>query len=209
VTALFSKQPPEKPELWVFWMRSHDFVGNAIASVTDGLYSHTGLMVYNPDGVATCYEAIFAKGSIVKVDARQRFKEFLAESAKNQMCLVPITWATDTQIATALRYAESCVKDVAYGRWQLLAMLGAQRWGFPIRGSTTKQVCSELVARALGGGDVESACPCICDLRDSRHNRYDLVNPDSAFRQMMAIVAGYGNYTNNPPIMLHPDFQWS
>lgn len=203
MTALFSKQPPAKPELWAYWMRSHDWIGNAIAATTGGLWSHTGLLVYLPDGTACVYEALFAEGRIVKQDARQRLATFIATDYRNQLCAVPIAWADDTSVASAIEYAESCVRDVIYARWQLLAMLAAQRYGLPVPRSTTKQVCSEFVARALGGGDSEAAIPRICDLRDSRHKTYDEVTPDSAFRRVMAIVAGYGDYTHHPPIMQH------
>jgi hypothetical protein len=51
------------------------------------------------------------------------------------------------------------------------------------------------VARCLGGGDHETAAPVICDLRDSRHNTYNLVTPNSVARRLMDITAGYGPYT--------------
>lgn len=208
MTALFSKQPPAKPELWAFWMRTFEFVGNSIAAITGGLWSHMGILVYLPDGSAWVYEALFAEGKIVKQDARKRFATFIASDYRNQLCVVPVTWATDAAIASALEYAESCVKDVIYARWQLLAMLAAQRYGLPVPRSTTKQVCSEFGSRFFGGGDCETAVPRICDLRDVRCKTYDEVTPESAFRRMMAIVAGYGDFTHNPPIQNHPAFTY-
>jgi hypothetical protein len=179
-------------------MRSRDFVGNAIAAVTDGQWSHAGLLLFNPDGSAWCYEALFDKGRIVKQEARPRFRSFLRDNKDSQLCIVPVQSET-VFIAAALRYAESCVKDVAYGRWQLGAMLLAQRFGLPVPHSTTKQVCSEFLARTLGGGDNDHGAALIMDLRDTRHTTYDEVTPDSSFRRMMTLAAGYGDYTSNPP----------
>jgi hypothetical protein len=52
----------------------------------------------------------------------------------------------------------------------------------------------------IGSQDTEEGIAIIADLRDTRHSKYDLVTPDSGFRAMMAIVAGYGNFVHNPPI---------
>jgi hypothetical protein len=206
MTALFSKQPPAKPELWLYWMRSHDFIGNSIAMLTDGLWSHAGVLVYNPDGTAYVYEALFAEGKIVKQDARQRLATFCA-NIENQLCVVPVV-AEDYQVAAALRYAESCVGDVTYGRMQLLAMLAAQRYGAPMARSPKKQVCSEFQARCVGGGDDETAPCIIMDLRDDRHRPYDFVTPGSGFRRMMTLLAGYGDYTQHPPRTFSPIFDY-
>ena len=195
--------PPATPQLYAYWMRFRDWIGNSIAAVTDGQWSHAGLLLFNPDGGAVVYEALFGAGKIVKQDARKRFNSFLSDNADSQLCVVPVV-AEDWQVATALRYAESCVADVSYGRWQLGAMLLAQRWGLPVPRSTTKQVCSELLARTLGGGDDDAAAVLIMDLRDTRHTTYDEVTPDSTFRRMMAIVAGYGDFTHNPPRKTKP-----
>lgn len=196
--------PPATPQLFAYWMRSHDFVGNAIAAVTDGQWSHAGLLLFNPDGSAWCYEALFAEGKIVKQDARKRFQSFLKDNHDSQLCVVPIQ-AEDWQVIAALRYADSCVKDVTYGRWQLGAMLLAQRFWLPVFPSTTKQVCSELLSRILGGGDDERGAVLIMDLRDSRHSTYDRATPDSTFRRMMCIVAGYGDYTNPAVLKSSPE----
>ena len=205
--------PPSEPELWVFFMRSADFVGNSISALTDGDWSHCGLMLYTPNNDAVVYEAIFAKNAIVKRDARERFRAFSAESAKNRLMLVPLRHAGifcygEIAVDRVIEYAESCVKDVTYGRWQLLGMALAQRLGITalVGKSATKQVCSELVARCLGGGDHETDAPVICDLRDSRHNTYNLVTPNSVARRLMDITAGYGPYTRPFRPQLSPIF---
>ena len=202
--------PPASTEIWAYFMRSDDFVGNSIAALTDGDWSHAGLMVYHTCGIADVYEAIFADGKICKRDAKQRFTAFLAESPHNRLLLIPLHRDVlnygDAEVSLVIEYADSCVADVSYGRWQLIGMALAQRFGLSIPSSPTKQVCSEFLARCLGGGDHDEDAPIICDLRDDRHNTYDLVTPDSAKRRVMDIVAGYGAYTRKTLPQLSPEF---
>ena len=191
--------PPLRTELWLYFMRSYDFVGNAIAALTDGDWSHTGLMIYQPDGVAIVYEAIFSDNAIDCRNAKARFDSFLAEDPRNRLLLVPLRPAPFLygagEVSRVKAYADSCVADVSYGRTQLLGMMLAQRFGIPLPDSKTKQVCSEFVSRCLGGGDSDTEAPVICDLRDDRHDSYDLVTPDSAKRRLMDILSGYGPFT--------------
>ena len=195
----FTTPTPLQSELFVYVMRTYDFVGNAIAAITDGAWSHTGLGVRLPDNNARVYEAILADNAIDRRDARQRFSAMLTDDSRNRLCVIPLERCllgyNDADVLKVLTYADSCVKDVSYGTFQLLSMALAQRFGIPVPQSTVKQVCSEFVSRALGGGDDESAAPVICDLRDDRHTSYDLVTPDSGFRRTLAIVSGYGKAT--------------
>ena len=204
-------RPPAATELWAYWMRSADFVGNAIAALTDGAWSHAGLMVYHPTtNSAEVYEAIFADGKIDKRDAKARFQSFLDADLHNRRLLVPLRREVfgygDAEVQRVIDYADSCVRDVSYGRWQLLGMALAQRFGIPFPGSTTKQVCSELLARCLGAGDHEGDTPVICDLRDDRHDTYDLCTPDSTKRRLMDILAGYGDFTRKYAPLRSPAF---
>jgi hypothetical protein len=186
---------PKQPELYAFWMRSHDWIGNSIAALCDGEWSHAGVVAHMPDGSAVVYEALFAEGKIVKRDALTRFNSFLSADARNSLLVLPVECTSPDKVSACITYAESCVRDVSYGRFQLLGMALAQRFGITwfARQSTTKQVCSEVQARIFGGGDDESAPVRITDLRDTRHNRYDLVTPDSSKRRMTSILAGCGD----------------
>jgi hypothetical protein len=192
-------QPPMTRELWAFWMYSSDFIGRSIGALTDGVWSHTGLMVYEPDGTANVYEALFAEGKIVKRDAKERFRSFLSKNKDWKLCAVRVfvadNYQTTYDLQEVIRYADSCVGDVIYGRFQLVSMALAQRFGIPVPRSTKKQVCSEFLARCLGGQDNDTASCIVCDLRDPRHQTYDEVTPDSSFRRMMAILAGCGSTT--------------
>ena len=203
-------KPPAQIELWAYWMRSDDFIGNAIAGITDGDWSHAGLMIYRPDNTADVYEAIFEDNKIDKRYAVPRFTSFLAASPGNRLLLVPLRrdvfGYTDDDVARVIKYAESCVKDVSYARWQLVGMALAQRLGLPVPSSTTKQVCSEFLARCLGSGDEEWNVPTLCDLRDDRHDTYDLCTPDSTKRRMMDILAGYGAFTSLHNRFFAPEF---
>jgi hypothetical protein len=194
--------PPIATEIWLYWTHwENDIFGRGIMALTDGCWGHAGMMIFNPDGTAFVYEAIVADNAIDRRDARARFQSFLAEDPRNRLLLVPLRREVfgygDDQVAKAVAYADTCVKDVTYSKMQIIGMALAQRLGltFLAHGGPTKQVCSEFQARCVGGGDDESASPTIIDLRDERHNTYDLVTPNSTSRRAMDLLAGYGEFT--------------
>jgi len=193
-------KPPADAELSIYFMRSYDFSGDAIAALCDGSWSHTGLMVQDLAGKCIVYEAILADNAIDKRDAIPRFQSFLADDPRNRLCILPLPRAllgyADAEIDLVVHYAEACVGDVTYATGALLGLAFAQRLGINLPDSPSKQVCSEFVARVLGGGDHEAAAPIVCDLRDDRHNAYCLVTPDSVFRRACAVMSGVGDFTN-------------
>jgi hypothetical protein len=82
--------------------------------------------------------------------------------------------------------ARSAVGRQSYFKIQLLAMAMFERYGRAIVRSEDKTVCSEYAAWVLQG---------IIDLRDRRRDKFDAVNPNSAWHRLCEELAGLGAHT--------------
>jgi hypothetical protein len=159
--------------------------------------SHVGVgLQWERGGVegACVWEADIDKNTVMRRVAMLRFSSFVAEQGASRLWvqpLDPVLFAyNDLDTQRVVDYLDSCVGFKTYGTWQLLQQAAFELWGRRVKYSPNAVTCSELMARALGGGDDENAPVVICDLRDGVHKAYDAVTPESGRVLVERMVAG-------------------
>lgn len=169
----------------LFWLYSGTAVARAIRVATDGPWGHCGVIFRLADGTEVYYEALFGEGfrgptAIAKLHA------YVLQDRRRRLAVVPISMDVVGPAAAEAkrRQADEMVKTAGYGEWQLVGMLFFERYGLPVFHSPGRVVCSEAISRL--------AAPEL-DLRDARRSDHDKVNPNSAWRRLMEILAGYGH----------------
>lgn len=172
---------------FIFWVDPATRFAALAKFGTDGPWGHMGVGFELSDKSEIYYEALLSEG-FVGPKPIARLHRFVAEDDKRKLVVA----YTDLDAATSVAKRHVCeglTGWLGYNSLQLGLMAISERYHIPVPRSPGKVVCSEAVARVLQ--------PEI-DLRDGRRVRFDMVNPNSAWRRYLGIRAGYG-WVNGPP----------
>lgn len=162
--------------------------GKACQMITDGPWNHAFIGFRFMDGEECYFEALLDRG-VTGPWPIARLQAWMEEDLKKHRCALvdlPRSLIPGQNPAPAMAAARSAVGRHSYFKYQLLAMALFERYGRAIVRSEDKTVCSEYVAWVLQG---------IIDLRDRRRDKFDAVNPNSAWHRLCEELAGLGLHT--------------
>jgi len=169
---------------WLFWTRGESLLSSLIRRVT-GPWSHMGIGFDLEDGAPVYYESLFRDGftgpkpwcKVVDWAAKHPKRKW----ARRSLDLSP-------EISERKRVlAQAHVGRLGYAAWQLLGMWWfervGKRYGWHLRRSPKRAVCSEAVARILWPE---------MNLLNHPRRRFDEVTPSSAWRKLCRIEEAAG-----------------
>lgn len=167
--------------------RSRGFWARRIMSATNAFWCHTFIRFRFSDGSDRIFESRIQTGGFAESDPASydlaALEEAGIETPLQDVALVPI--CNDARgIEEALRLCEQWRGVKTYPIHQLTAIWLSHRYGIPVPRSANALICSEalaVIAHQVG-----------VDLRDIWHPTWDSVTPGSAWNNLMAIRAGYG-----------------
>jgi len=162
---------------FAFWTFKAGPLARIICRVTKGSWAHMGIGFRMEDMSERYFEALYSKG-VVGPKPISELKAF----GNKKGCRWWYDYAELDSGASQAKYLEcrGQVGKVGYYAWQLACMWAFERLGVPVPHSPDRVVCSELVARVLSPE---------LDLRDAIHNKFDMVNPASAYRRWIKLHA--------------------
>ena len=154
--------------------------GNQLPDKSDS-WSHSGLGFELSDGELVYYENLFSTG-FQGPKPVAKLIEFGRTTGRVEIQYVDFIYPKESE--QIRQKCQSWVGRRGYYGWQLVSMWAFERFGrfvgTHLPRSPGKGVCSEDVARLV--------FPWV-DLRDSIRSGFDEVNPNSAWRQWMKILA--------------------
>jgi hypothetical protein len=172
-------------------------------SADNSWWCHAFLRFLFDDGRCRIFESKISTKGFAETDPSYYDLEALAEAGKETaveaVAMVPIcraydvhrmpgvsvSWTDRASIQTALELCEQWCGAKSYPIGQLAAIWLAKRYGCRVPMSDQKLICSEALAVIAFQLGVE--------LRDKWHPNFDSVTPGSAWNNLMAIRAGYGD----------------
>lgn len=176
-------------EIFAFFSIWGDYRSSrTISWLTDGPWSHCGL-VFKMEGGAMCYFEAIPNGGFQGPRPLWKLTRAVMEDDRRRNVIVPLH-LDRAAVGAKWHVCLNLRGHRSYASLQLLAMAAFERYGIPVPTSPRRVVCSEILSRILA--------PEI-DLRDARRTKHDEVNPNSAWRRLLEIMAGYG-YVNAPPL---------
>lgn len=161
-----------------FWTCGEGKLSKAITGVLDSEYSHMGLIFHLRNGRSIYYEALVGRGVVGPRDAAELQAWADADPRRKLLVVALPNMAACAELKQIIM--ETYVGMATYGEMQLLTMFAWERWGWKIRESKSRVVCSELCARILAPE---------MDLTDPQHPTPDYVSPKSALVRVRAILA--------------------
>lgn len=181
--------------------RSSGFWANRIMSADSSWWCHAFIRFVFDDCSIRIFESRIQTRGFTETDPAYYDLEALKEAEKEtrlkDVAFVRICSSAASQsdnvprvslgrIALALKLCEQWCGAKAYPIAQLAAIWLAKRYGIPVPISEDKLICSEALAVICFELGV--------DLRDKWHPNFDSVTPGSAWNNLVAKRAGYGQH---------------
>lgn len=171
--------------------RSRGFGAKLIMSTTEAFWCHTFIRFRFSDRQSRTFESRISSGGFNESNPfdydLHYLKEAGVETNVEAVCVVPLLDDPgDPRLPIALTLCKQWSGAKSYPLFQLAAIWLSRRYGLPVPQSSEKLICSEalaVIAFELG-----------VDLRDKWHPNFDSVTPGSAWNNLMAIRAGYGDH---------------
>jgi hypothetical protein len=168
--------------------RNSGFWARRIMSVTESHWCHCFIRFRFQDGPARIFESRFQTGGFV--ESRPESYDLADSGAHRQprleaVCFVPLQTGPTPEIVNAFLLCLQWQGAKSYPLFQLASIWLAHRYGIPVPQSKDALICSEalaVIANEIG-----------LDLRDRWHPTFDSVTPGSAWNNLMAVKAGYGD----------------
>ena len=160
--------------VYVFFTKGEKVLSKMICAAEDSPFSHMGIGFRLVSGLEYYYEALVRKGFRGPLPLAD-LVAWQAEKQKRALVILELPCLASR--AETKRIVTDTFRDVVtYYEWQLVALLFAIKFGWPMFESPSRVVCSEIVARILSP-EIE--------LRDKTHKIFDLVTPGHAWRTLL------------------------